>query len=171
MIHAFAYEKIGISRPANKNKIGGINMFKKSLIAVLFSVMMAMVLSTSAFAAVNVEQETTPEIDEALKNIQQINSDIEAEIARVQAKSKVLFAAYESAAGNVEHVSEKNKLYSAYNKEVNALINELKETTREMTKTGMKKAREAGINTRPDLIRVEFADRFAMIDPIVVVGW
>lgn len=157
--------------PANTNKIGGKNMLKKSLVAVLFSFIMAIGLGTSVFAAENVEQETTPEINEALAAIEKINSDITAEIKRVQGDAKILFDAYESAAEKVERVSEKNKLHSAYNKEVNALINELKATTREMTKTGMKNAREAGINTRPVLIRVEFEDRFAMIDPILVVGW
>ena len=146
-------------------------MLKKSLVAVLFSFIMAIGLGTSVFAAENVEQETTPEINEALAAIEKINSDITAEIKRVQGDAKILFDAYESAAEKVERVSEKNKLHSAYNKEVNALINELKATTREMTKTGMKNAREAGINTRPVLIRVEFEDRFAMIDPILVVGW
>lgn len=146
-------------------------MFKKSLIAVLFSLIVAMVLGTSAFASVNVDQGTTPEVAEALKNIEQVNANIEAEIARVQAESLILFDAYELAAGNVKHVSEKNKLYSIYNKEVNTMINELKTTTREMTKAGIRDAKDAGINVRIELIRVEFADRFAMIDPMVVVGW
>ena len=146
-------------------------MLKKSLVAVLFSLIMAMVLGTSAFAAEHVEQEETPEITAAIAAIEKVNEEIQDEIERVQEESKVLFGAYEKAAANVDHISEKNKLYSSYNKEVNALINELKATTREMTKTGMKNAREAGINTRPELVRVEFADRFAMIDPILVVGW
>lgn len=146
-------------------------MFKKSLVAVLFSLIMAMVLGTSAFAAGGVDKEETPAITAAIDAIHQVNKDIEAEIKLVQDQSDVLFAAYEKAAATADHVSEKNKLYSSYNKEVNALINELKATTREMTKTGMKNAREAGINTRPELVRVEFADRFAMIDPIVVIAW
>ena len=150
-------------------------MLKKSLIAVLFSLVMAMVLGTNVFAAEGIEQEAnqelTPEISAALDSIELINKNIYVEIGDVQEKSLALFTAYESSVKNVESISEKNKLYSAYNKEINAMINELKATTREMTKDGMKIAREAGINTRPELIRVEFTDRFAMIDPIVVVGW
>lgn len=146
-------------------------MLKKSLIAVLFTFIMAMGLGTGVFAAENVEKEKTPEIIAAIKAIAEVNKNIQTEIERAQTESEALFVAYEKAAANVDHVSEKNKLYSAYNKKVNALINELKATTREMTKTGMKNAREAGVNTRPDLIRVEFADRFAMIDPLVAIGW
>ena len=150
-------------------------MLKKSLIAVLFSLVMAMVLGTNVFAAEGIEQEAnqelTPEISAALDSIELINKNIYVEIGDVQEKSLALFTAYESSVKNVESISEKNKLYSAYNKEINAMINELKATTREMTKDGMKIAREAGINTRPELIRVEFTDRFAMIDPIVVVSW
>ena len=153
-------------------------MFKKSLIAVLFSLIMAMVLGTSAFAANDFQtvestntEEVSPEIAKALADIELVNNEIEAKIAETQALSVLYFAAYQSKVEGVESISEKNKLYSAYNKKINAKINELKVTTRELTKEGMKAAREAGINTRPNLIRVEFADRFAMIDPMVVVGW
>ncbi|TWT06642.1 hypothetical protein FQV26_02200 [Planococcus sp. CPCC 101016] len=153
-------------------------MFKKSLIAVLFSLIMAMVLGTSAFAQTDIppvkydtSKEMTPEITKAIENINLVNAEIESEINKAQKSSEEIFAAYQLEVESVESISEKNKLYSVYNKKINTLINDLKATTRELTKNGMKAAREAGINTRPELIRVEFADRFAMIDPMVVVGW
>ena len=146
-------------------------MFKKSLVAVLFSLIMAMVLGTSAFAAEGTSSESASKNGEAQEIINKVNDQITKEIKEAQTSADELFKKYNSDLKTTENVSEQKKLYATYNREINVLINNLKATTRELTLEGMKAAREIGVNTRPELIRVEFADRFAMIDPMVGVGW
>jgi DNA topoisomerase VI subunit B len=143
-------------------------MFKKSVIAALFSVILTVMLGTSAFAA---EEAISPEIAEALAEIEEVNTEIYAEIAITQAEAAALYAKYLSAHANEADAEKRAALTAKYDEKVNALINKLDVKTQEMTRVGVEKATAAGVNVEVVWIPVQFADRVAMIDPIHVVGW
>lgn len=143
-------------------------MFKKSTIAALFSVILTVMLGTSAFAA---EESMSPAIAEALAEIEEVNTEIYAEIALTQAEVEALYEVYRSAHAQEKDAEKRSALTLAYNEEANALIHTLDMKTREMTRVGVEEAMAAGVNVQIVWIPVQFADRVALIDPIHVVGW
>ncbi|MGO1058673.1 hypothetical protein ACTL32_05990 [Planococcus sp. FY231025] len=143
-------------------------MFKKSAIAALFSVILTVMLGTSAFAA---EEGISPEIAEALAEVEEVNAEIYAEIAEVQAEAEALYAKYLFAYANEADAEKRALLTAKYDEKVDALINKLDVKTQEMTRIGVEKATAAGVKVEVVWIPVQFADRVAMIDPIHVIDW
>lgn len=158
----------GMNSTATTDPFGGMRMFKKSAIAVLLSVILAVMLGTSAFAA---EESMSPAIAEALAGIEEVNTEIYAEIALTQAEVEALYEAYRSAYAQEEDAEKRSALTLAYNEEANLLIHALDMKTREMTRVGVEEATAAGVNVQIVWIPVLFADRVALIDPIRVIDW
>lgn len=143
-------------------------MFKKSVIAALFSVILTVMLGTSAFAA---EETISPAIAEALAEIEEVNTEIYAEIAETQAEADELYAEYLSSYKAESDAEKRAALTAEYDQKVTALINKLDVKTQEMTRVGVEKATAAGVTVEVVWIPVQFADRVALIDPLVVIGW
>lgn len=144
-------------------------MFKKHVIAALFTVLFTLMLGTSVFAAE--ESSMTPEIEQGLADIEVVNNAIYAEIAAVQNQVDVLYAQYVTDYANANDADAKAALWAAYDENVTTLIYDLDMLTREMTRIGVENASAAGITVEIEWIPVQFADRVALIDPIRVVGW
>ena len=153
-------------------------MFKKSLIAVLFSFIMAMVLGTSVFAADNGEvvkvdpaTEMTPEIASALSEVNKINDKIYAEIDKAVIKSEKMYNKHLEQKAKQTNPEKQAKLNADYQKKSDKLIADLKIKTEKMTLKGIEKAEKAGLKVAIEWVPIEFADRTELIDPIVVVSW
>lgn len=144
-------------------------MFKKSVIAAILTVMLTVMLGTSAFAAGDTS--VTPEIAQGLSDIELVNNEIYAEIAIAQTKADELYADYLSDYANAYDAKAKAELWAKYDKQVSDLIHNLDMNTREMTRLGVENANAAGIHVAIEWIPVQFPDRVAMIDPLVVIGW
>ena len=144
-------------------------MFKKNVIAAIISVMLTVMLGTSAFAAGDTS--VTPEIAQGLSDIELVNNEIYAEIADAQGEADELYADYLSDYASAYDAEAKAALWAKYDEEVSALIHELDMKTREMTRVGVENANAAGINVAIEWIPVKFPDRVAMIDPIRVIAW
>lgn len=144
-------------------------MFKKSVIAALFTVLFTLMLGTSVFAAE--EAPVTPEISQALSDIEVVNDAIYAEIASTQNAVDVLYAQYVADYANANDAEAKAALWTAYDENATTLIYDLDMLTREMTRVGVENARAAGITVEIEWIPVQFADRVALIDPIRVIAW
>ncbi|WP_203340080.1 hypothetical protein [Planococcus beijingensis] len=153
-------------------------MFKKSLIAVLFSFIMAMVLGTSVFAADNGEvvkvdaaTEMTPEIASVIKDIEKANAKIYAEIAKTQEKTNMMYSKYLEQVKKTDNEKQKVILWEKYDMKVNETISKLDLKTQSITNKEVEKASEAGVKVEVKWILVKFADREALIDPLVAIGW
>ena len=144
-------------------------MFKKNVMAAILTVMLTVMLGTTAFAAGDTS--VTPEIAQGLSEIELVNNDIYAEIAVAQAEADELYASYLADYANAYDADAKDALWAKYDEEVSALIHELDMKTREMTRVGVENATAAGITVAIEWIPVQFPDRVAMIDPLHVVGW
>lgn len=153
-------------------------MFKKSLIAVLFSLIMALGMGTSVFAESNNEamkyeitNEMTPEIAKAITEVNKTNDKIYAEINKAVDKSEKMYAKYKEQKSKHQDPAKLAKLTEDYKKQSDKLINDLKEKTEKMTLKGIEKAEKAGLEVKIEFVSIEFADRTELIDPILVVGW
>ena len=153
-------------------------MFKKSLIAVLFSLIMAMVLGTSAFAANNGDvakydaaTEMTPEIASAVAEVNETNEKIYAEIEKAVAESEKMYNKYLEQKAKHTNSEKQAKLTADYEKKSDKLIANLKTKTEKMTLKGIEKAQKAGLVVAIEWVPIKFADRTELIDPILVVGW
>ena len=153
-------------------------MFKKSLIAVLFSFIMAMVLGTSVFAAdngevvkVDVAKEMTPEIASALLEVNKTNDKIYAEIEKAVIESEKMYNKYLEQKAKQVNPEKLAKLNADYKKKSDKLIADLKIKTEKMTLKGIEKAEKAGLVVAIEWVPIKFADRIEMIDPIVVIAW
>lgn len=153
-------------------------MFKKSLIAVLFSLIMAMVLGTSAFASsdfqtveANNTEEMTPEVAKAIAEVEKTNTKIFAEIEKTVIKYEKLHEKYNEDLIKHQDSAKKAKLTAEYKEKSDKLIIQLKVKTEKMTLKGMEKAEKAGLSVKMYFETVEFSDRTDLIDPILVVGW
>lgn len=153
-------------------------MFKKSLIAVLFSFIMAMVLGASAFAADNGEvakfdaaKETTPEIVAALLEVESTNAKIYVEIEKAVAKSEKMHTKFFEQQAKQTDPAKQAKLKADYDKKYDKLIADLKTKTEKMTLKGIEKAEKAGLIVAIELVEIPFPEGPEMIDPILVVGW
>ncbi len=144
-------------------------MFKKSVIAALFTVLFTLMLGTSVFAAE--ETSVTPEIEQGLIDIEVVNNAIYAEIAAAQVEADELYAQYVTDYANANNAEEKAALWATYDEEVSTLIHVLDMKTREMTRIGVENANAAGITVEIEWIPVQFPDRVALIDPMRVIGW
>lgn len=153
-------------------------MFKKSLIAVLFSLIMALGMGTSVFAESNNEamkyditNEMTPEIAKAITEVNKTNDKIYAEINKAVDKSEKMYAKYEEQKSKHQDPAKLDKLTDDYKKKSDKLIDDLKEKTEKMTFKGIEKAEKAGLRMEIEWVLIKFADREELIDPMVVVGW
>ena len=153
-------------------------MFKKSLVAVLFSLIMAMVLGTSAFAETNIPpveydttKEMTPEIASIIKDLEKANVKIYAEIEKVQEKTNKMYSKYLEQVAKAENVEQEAALWKEYDTKVNDTISKLDLKTQNITNKEVGKALKAGVTVEIVWITVQFADREASIDPMVGVGW
>lgn len=153
-------------------------MFKKSLIAVLFSFIMAIVLGTSAFAVDNgevlkadVATEMTPEIASALSEVNKTNDKIYAEIGKAVIESEKMYNKYLEQKAKHANPEKQAKLTADYKKKSDKLIANLKIKTEKMTLKGIEKAEKAGLEVAIEWVPIKFADRTELIDPIVVVSW
>lgn len=153
-------------------------MFKKSLIAVLFSFIMAMVLGTSVFAADNGEvvkvdaaTEMTPEIASALSEVNKINDKIYAEIDKAVAKSEKMHTKFLEQQAKQTDPAKQAKLKADYDKKYEKLIADLKTKAEKMTLKGIEKAEKAGLVVEIEFVEVSFPKGPESIDPILVVGW
>ena len=144
-------------------------MFKKNVLAAIITVMLTVMLGTSAFAAGDTSVPT--EIAEGLSDIELVNNEIYAEIAEAQGEAEELYADYLSDYASAYDAEAKAALWTAYDEEVSALIHDLDMKTREMTRVGVENANAAGIDVAIEWIPVQFPDRIAMIDPIRVIAW
>jgi len=144
-------------------------MFKKSLIAAFVAVMVAMMVSTSAFAAE--ETAMSPEIAQALAEVENVNAAIYSEIAKAQEEAQKLYDQYRADYYAADDAETKAALTAKYDEEVTALIHALDMKTREMTRIGVENATAAGITVEIEWVPVQFPDRVALIDPLVVIGW
>ncbi|MDN7245078.1 hypothetical protein [Planococcus shenhongbingii] len=144
-------------------------MFKKSLIAAFVAIMVLMMISTSAFAA----EKTTmsPEIAQALTEVETVNAAIYSEIAKAQEEAQEMYNQYRSDYYAADDAETKAALTAKYDEEVTALIHELDMKTREMTRLGVEDATAAGVTVEIEWVPVQFPDRVALIDPLVVIGW
>lgn len=153
-------------------------MFKKSLVAVLFSLIMAMVLGTSAFAETNIPpveydttKEMTPEIASIIKDLEKANVKIYAEIEKVQEKTNKMYSKYLEQVAKAENEEQKQVLWEEYDTKINDTISKLDLKTQNITQKEVGKAAKAGASVKVEWILVQFADREAWIDPLVAVGW
>ncbi|CEG21624.1 hypothetical protein BN1080_00537 [Planococcus massiliensis] len=140
-------------------------MFKKGFVALLLSVLLAVMVGTTAFAE---EAVITPEIAQALSEVEQVNAEIYGEIAKGQVLADQLYEEYLLA---VNEAGETAQLKADYEKKLTKIISEVDVKTQEITRHGVEKARESGLNVEIEWIPVQFADRIALIDPIRVVSW
>ncbi len=58
-----------------------------------------------------------------------------------------------------------------YEEQITKLIVDLQVKAEKMTVKGMEKAAAAGLKVEMAYVDVQFGDRYALIDPIVVVSW
>ena len=144
-------------------------MFKKNVLAAIITVMLTVMLGTSAFAAGDTS--VTPEIAQGLSDIKLVNNEIYAEIAEAQEEAEELYADYLSDSASTYDAEAKAALWAKYDNKVSVLIHKLDKKTREMTRVGVENANAAGINVAIEWIPVQFPDRIAMIDPIRVIAW
>lgn len=144
-------------------------MFKKNVLAAIITVILTVMLGTTAFAAGDTS--VTPEIAQGLSDIELVNNEIYAEIALAQGEADELYANYLSDYANAYDAETKSALWAKYDEEVSALIHDLDMKTREMTRIGVENANAAGIDVAIEWIPVQFPDRVAMIDPIRVIAW
>ncbi|PSL34421.1 hypothetical protein B0H99_109149 [Planomicrobium soli] len=142
-------------------------MFKKSFVAVLFSIILAVMASTSVFA----EEPASPEVEKTLVKIEQTNNKIHAEVEKTQVKAQVMYEKYLEKSNNEQDAAKKKQLAKEYNEAANELIAKLDEKTQEMTRKGVEKATAAGIKVEVEWVLFQFADREAYIDPIMVISW
>ena len=150
-------------------KTGGTNLFKKSIVALLFSLIFALVLGTTgAFAA---EATMSEEVVKALEEVEKTNAEIYEEIEKAQEKSYKLYDEKLEELRKETDATKLAEIEANYEEKVVKLINDLDKKTQEMTREGVEKAAEAGVEVVIEWIPVQFADRVALIDPIRVVGW
>ena len=144
-------------------------MFKKSLVAVMLFVLLAVMASTPVFATG--EATMSPEIAQGLTEIENVNAEIYAEIAKAQLEAQNMYDQYRNEYYAAKDAETKAALTAKYDEEVTALIHELDMKTREMTRIGVENATAAGITVEIEWVPVQFPDRVALIDPMKVIDW
>ncbi|WKA54340.1 hypothetical protein [Planococcus shixiaomingii] len=142
-------------------------MFKKSFVAALLSIILAVMAGTSAFA----EEPKSPEVEKALVKVEHTNAKIYDEVEKTQVKAQALYEKYLENLNKEQDAAKQEQLIAEYNKDIDALIAKLDEKTQNMTRKGVEKATEAGLTVEVKWVTYQFADREALIDPIMVVGW
>lgn len=144
-------------------------MMKKSMVAVLFSMIFALILGTTgAFAA---ESAMSADIEKALEQVAKTNDEICKEIEKAQEKS---YKMYDKKVSDIEKEKDAEKILRIemkYEEEITELIAKLDKKTQKMTHKGIEKAEKAGLTVEVEWVSVQFADRTAMIDPIKVIDW
>lgn len=144
-------------------------MMKKSMVAVLFSMIFALILGTTgAFAA---ESAMSADIEKAIEQVAKTNDEIYKEIEKAQEKS---YKMYDKKVSDIEKEKDAEKILRIemkYEEEITELIAKLDKKTQKMTQKGIEKAKKAGLTVEVEWVSVQFADRTAMIDPIKVIDW
>lgn len=144
-------------------------MLKKSLWAVLLSMVFALILGTSgAFAA---EATMSEDVAKALEEVEETNNKIYEEIEKAQQKSNELYTKKLEELGKETDAGKTAEIEAKYEEEIVKLISDLDLKTQQMTRDGIEKASEAGLLVEVEWILVQFADREAWIDPIKVMDW
>lgn len=144
-------------------------MLKKSLWAVICSIVFALILGTSgAFAA---ENTMSKEIEKALQEVEETNSKIYEEIEKALRKSHELYDKYQEDLSNETDAEKQTHIKNKYEEKITDLISKLDVKTQSMTRKGIEKAEKSGLIVEIEWIEVNFADRSAMIDPIKVMNW
>lgn len=156
-------------------------MFKKSIAAVIFSFIMILSMGTGAFASEisvvesvpfhSFDDSMTEEQKEAIADVNKVNEKIEAEIAKNQEKADKLYAQYTKKLAKETDVNKQEKLTAKYEEQITKLITKLQEKAENMTVKGMDKAAAAGLKVDMVYVDIKFGDRYALIDPIIVVAW
>ncbi|MDN7242065.1 hypothetical protein QWY14_09660 [Planococcus sp. N028] len=142
-------------------------MFKKSFVAALLSIILAVMAGTSAFA----EEPKSPEVEKALVKVEHTNAKIYDEVEKTQVKAQALYEKYLENLNKEQDAAKQEQLIAEYNKDIDALIAKLDEKTQNMTRKGVEKATEAGLTVEVKWVTYRFADREALIDPMVVISW
>ncbi|MCM3610069.1 hypothetical protein M4S82_02330 [Planococcus sp. MERTA32b] len=146
-------------------------MLKKYSITALFSLLLIFTAFTGGVLAETPEPALSPEIAEALADVDRVNTEIETEIVKVQEKAEKMYADYISKRDNAKNIAEENKAWNKYDEKIEAEIAKLQTKTERMTAKGIEKAEAAGLIVEVEWIPVQFADRERKIDPIKVIGW
>lgn len=144
-------------------------MLKKSLMALMIFMLFAMMAGTSVFAESN--ETPSPEVAKALTDVEKTNDKIYEEIDQAQVKAEEMYAKYTEDFKKETNVEKQQQLTNKYNEKVTDLIAKLDIKTQLMTHQGVEKATQAGVQVDIVWIPVRFADRIAMIDPIIVISW
>lgn len=144
-------------------------MLKKSLWAVVCSMVFALVLGTSgAFAA---DATMSKEVEKALEQVEKTNSKIYEEIDKAVKKSQQMYDKYQKDLAKESNTEKQADITAKYEEKITDLISKLDVKTQHMTKKGIEKAEKSGLTVEIEWIPVQFADRVAMIDPIKVMDW
>ncbi len=156
-------------------------MFKKSFAAVIFSFLMVLSLVTPASAQeddavqgvpyYDIEAGMSNDIQAAIEDVNKVNAKIEAEIVKTQEKAERVYSDYITKLANEKDAKKQQKLTASYEKEISKMISKLQEKAEKITLAGVQKAEAAGLTVDVILIDVQFGDRTAKVDPIVVVSW
>lgn len=156
-------------------------MFKKSIAAAIFSLLMVLSATTGAFASEvkvvdevpyqQIEADMTQEVQKAIAEINKVNAKIEAEIAKNEEKAAKLYSQYEAKLEKETDAKKQQQLTEKYEEQITKLIVKLQEKAENMTGKGIEKAEAAGITAEIVYVKGFFGDRYADIDPIVVVSW
>jgi hypothetical protein len=156
-------------------------MFKKSIAAVALAFMMILSIGTGAFASEIKIIDEVPSygyqegmsVDEleAIEEVNKVNAKIEAEIGKNQEKADKLYTQYTVKLAKETDAKKQAQLTAKYEEQITKLIVDLQVKAEKMTVKGMEKATAAGIKVEMVYVNVQFGDRSALIDPIVVVSW
>lgn len=146
-------------------------MLKKYSITALFSLLLIFTGFTGAGFAETADAAMPAETAAALKAVEKVNAEINAEIAKVQEKAEKMHANYLEKLAGTSDAQEQDDAWNKYNAKVESEIAKLQEKTERMTHKGMEKAKAAGLKVEMYLIEVDFADRVKWIDPIRVIDW
>lgn len=156
-------------------------MFKKSIAAVALAFMMILSIGNGAFASEIKIIDQVPSysyqegmsVDElqAIEEVNKVNAKIEAEIAKNQEKADKLYAQYTAKLAKETDAKKQAQLTAKYEEQITKLIVDLQVKAEKMTVKGMEKATAAGLEVEMVYVDVQFGDRYALIDPIIVVAW
>lgn len=146
-------------------------MLKKYSITALFSLILIFAAFTAGGFAETTEPAMSPETAEALAEVYKVNTNIYLEIAKVQAKTEMMYADYLAEVAKTNDAQKQAEAWNKYDVKVDAEIAKLFTKTETMTLKGIANAQAAGLKVEVELVLVQFADREAEIDPIKVIGW
>ncbi|MFC4713366.1 hypothetical protein [Planococcus dechangensis] len=156
-------------------------MFKKSIAAIALAFMMILSICNGAFASevkivdevpsYSYQEGMSVDVVKAIEEVNKVNAKIEAEIAKNQEKADKLYTQYTAKLAKETDVEKQAQLTAKYEEQITTLIADLQVKAEKMTVKGMAKATAAGLEVEMVYVDVQFGDRSALIDPIIVVAW